>query len=509
MPEAPPHTRRHRHPSPLRFRWTDALVLALAALLLSLHLGEGSLASSDDAIYAQMAREMSEAGVWAETPWMGTIVFEKPPLLPWLLRLSGEGLGWTPFAMRLPGVLAGLLALLFAMRLSRHALEEVSPWAPALAVALTVSTVAFTMTVRRPLTDPLLAAGVLGALWYGSRVACTGRLLPAVGLGLAVGLGALAKSVAIGPAAAAVFVGLAWRSRWKGLALGALVAVLVALPWHALMTFRYGGTFWESYLGYHVLARAGSSLVPGDGPLTYATLAWQEDGMTSVLLLVGLAFGTWLWHRRKDSCDALTLGLTVWTAWLTLALLHVAGTRLFHYLLPVVPLAAVATASTLAARKGFAVVCALIALVGFLQGPLDPHLRDPDYGKNDRLLAAGPLRDLPEDAELVVWEDYDPGLVFATGRPARIWTAHEGFYAIQSSIDMMRRSGAVVFASPEARARLARTPAPVVLVAPGERSAGLLAFAEEARKVRAVEVGSFAETGHRIVRLAALGSPRP
>lgn len=502
------HTRRQPHATPTRFRWTDLAVLAIAGIVLAWNLGEGSLASSDDAIYAQMAREMAESGRWAETPWLGTVVFEKPPLLLWLLRLSGETFGWTTLAMRLPGYLAGLLALVYAMRLARHALEDVSPWAPAFSVALAVSTVTFTMTVRRPLTDPLLMASVLATLWYGSRVACTGRYRPAVLLGIAGGLGVLAKSVALGPAALAVLVGLAWRQRWKQLALAAAVALLVAAPWHVLMSLRHGATFWEVYLGYHVAARAEASLVGGEGPLYYLETAWAEDGIVAVLLAVGLVFGTWLWYRRKDSCDALTLGLVAWTAWITLAVLHVASTRLFHYLLPVVPLAAVVTAATLVARKDFAVVTGVVAAAGFAIGPVDPHLLDPDYGRHDRLLAEGPLHDLPADVRLVVWEDYDPGLVFSTGRPAQIWTAHEGFHSLQQSIDMMRRTGAVVWASPEAKARLARSPEPVVLVAPGERSAGLLAFAGEARAHRSVAVETFEPTGHRIVRLGPLpGGP--
>ena len=66
-----------------------------AAVVLSINLGQGSILSSDDALYAQMAREMSQGGGWLTAYWLGEAVFEKPPILLWMLRCIGPLFGWS------------------------------------------------------------------------------------------------------------------------------------------------------------------------------------------------------------------------------------------------------------------------------------------------------------------------------------------------------------------------------------------------------------------------------
>ena len=46
-----------------------ALWLLCASLILFPSLGMGSIFSSDDALYAQMAREMVSSGAWLEPTW--------------------------------------------------------------------------------------------------------------------------------------------------------------------------------------------------------------------------------------------------------------------------------------------------------------------------------------------------------------------------------------------------------------------------------------------------------
>ena len=65
----------------MKDRAQTALLLSCAALVLFPTLGMGSIFSSDDALYAQMAREMVESGSWLEPTWLGAPIFDKPPLL--------------------------------------------------------------------------------------------------------------------------------------------------------------------------------------------------------------------------------------------------------------------------------------------------------------------------------------------------------------------------------------------------------------------------------------------
>lgn len=487
----------------------EAAAVVAAAAVLAWNLGGGSLASSDDAVYARAAREMARAGHWLLPTWLGEPLFDKPPLLFWLLRLSGGLLGWGEAAMRLPGVFGAVVALGYLVGVVREAVGRAptARWAGPLAVGLTVASTAFTMNVRRPLTDPLLCAAVLAGLFHAARLLRRPARGDAVALGIAGGLGVLAKWVAVAPFALVALVALGRRRRWRALALGAGVALAVAAPWHVAVTIRHGEAFWTSYLGYHVLARAAEPLVGETSPLYYVRAAWSRDGALALVLGGGLIGGTAVSLRARDG-GRRALALVVGAAWLQLLVLHVAGTRLYHYLVPAVPLAAAAAAAAIARlpSRGRALAAggvAAIAVASFATGPLHPHLTRPDYAPGAEHLGRGPLADLPPEATLVVWEDYDPALIWYADHPARIWTQHERFWSLQQSVAMMRRAEAVVRAEEEAMEELIRRRGPVIVVAPLARDEGLEPWIRRARQRRRVDDRRYPEHGRRVVRLGA------
>lgn len=489
-------------------RWT-LFALAIATVLLFIRLGSGSLASTDDAVYAQMAREMAARGDWLEMHWMGALVFEKPPLLFWCLRLSGALFGFDTFAMRLPSVLAGVITLFYTALMARACLPEgARRLGPSLAIVLTLATVTFTMTTRRPLTDPLLTAAIMATLWHGCRAANPATVnvdtkSHAALCGLAAGLGVLAKSVAMGPAVLMVAATFAWRRRPKALGVAALVGLAVVAPWFVVMSLRHGADFWQTALGYHVAARAQHALVGDGDPAYYAVTAWEQEGFFAVALALGSL--TALLRLPALSPDRrMALLMTLGTAALTVIALQFTATKLFHYMMPLAPLAAVATIAALAelsARPPMAAAVLALAAVAFVAGPLKPHIIHPDYAPESRALgeALGPV--MPPDSRLIIWEDYDPALIWYADRPAMIWTEQPTIYAMYRSIDMMRRADAVVLADAHAKQALIDSPEPIVAVAPLERAEGLDALAQQALVSRRVELAEAA--GHRIVRLGA------
>jgi len=276
------------------------------------------------------------------------------------------------------------------------------------------------------------------------------------------------------------------------LGLASLVALVVAGPWFVAMTVQHGGLFWEVFLGYHVMDRAEHALV-GMAPLTmYVETMWALDGVLGLLLLLGLV-GMVVWRRSVVSA------LVVGTAVVTLLAIHVSSTRLYHYVMPVVPLAAVAVAVLASRRREALIAVAVAGVLGVLTGPLDPTLLRPDFAPSSKALGVA-LRSSPAETRIVSWEDYDPALTWYLGRPVRIWTQSERMAAIQRSIDMMRRAEAVVLATPERLAVLAASEAPVIVVAPRERSAGLRAWATGLSPGR-VEVDEETVPSHVILRL--------
>ena len=466
---------------------------AAFALVLFIAIGEGSIASSDDALYAQMAREMAQSGRWLTATWLGVEVFEKPPLLLWMLRMFGPWFSWSEFALRLPGVLGALVCLYYVVQLT-HA-ETSSALAAIIAGGVTLATVTFTLNARRPMTDPLLCAAIMAFIWYTAQAITAPRRATAISLGLAGGLGLLAKWVAMGPVALVCGVALVRSRRWSALLTAGLTALLVAGPWFVAMTATHGGAFWEVFLGYHVVDRAGGALVGADPMSLYADTLWQLEGAFGVLLIFGLVAAVVV--RR-----GLMTGLVVGTACVTLAVIHVSSTRLYHYVMPVIPLAAVALSISVARRRELLIGLGLVAAVAFVVGPLDPTLLRPDFAPTSKLLGLS-LRSVPDDTRVISWEDYDPALTWYADRPVRIWTQSESMAAVQNSVDMMRRAEAVTFATPERMDDLAHSPDAIFLIAPKSRAGGLMSWVQRLTH-RRVGVDAESMKTHVIVRLGSL-----
>ena len=489
-----------------------ALWLLCASLILFPSLGMGSIFSSDAALYAQMAREMVSSGSWLEPTWLGAPIFDKPPLLFWMLGLFGWLLGFGELALRLPGALGALVCVYYVLALTRMTAENAesrtSPVRGWVALALTLASVTFVMNVRRPMADPLLVAALLAHITYGLR-AVEEDPSAAIKAGIALGFGLLAKWVAVGPVALVVGLGWILRRRFSALGISSVVALVIAGPWHLWMTLRHGADFWNTYLGYHVIGRASSALVGEDDPLYYVRVLVEQDGLIAAILALGVLMACLRLLVRPRPLDSGPLAL----AWIvasiicTLITLHLASTRLFHYLLPVMPLAAIATAASVDRLPQPAVaykVLGSLAALGFLVGPLYPHLLDPDYGARSTRLVERHLNTMPEEARLILWEAYDPATIWYAEKSAAFYSADERFYSAQMSVDMMRRSGAVVWADERARDALIEDEDPIYFVAPLERSDLLVRWSEHASVQRRVRFVRDPEIG----RMVAIWGPQ-
>ena len=105
-----------RDASTIPISYDVAAVVAIAAAIFFFHLGSFGLWEPDEARYAEIAREMQQAGN-AIVPHLNYVAYvEKPPLLMWLMTLSFQLFGISEFAARLPiamSAIAGVVATYF------------------------------------------------------------------------------------------------------------------------------------------------------------------------------------------------------------------------------------------------------------------------------------------------------------------------------------------------------------------------------------------------------------
>ncbi|HOU53838.1 MAG TPA: glycosyltransferase family 39 protein [Myxococcota bacterium] len=433
-----------------RSRWLRGLPWLLVSVALCWNLSNGSLLSSDDAIYAQAAREALEAGRWLDVTWQRRPLFEKGPVLFWALEGAMALLGPSDLAARVPGVLAGLLLLMAVHRIgTRLGAREREAWVGA---GLVLATNLFYLNARRPMTD---VPGAMLALW-GLAWFLEGSRRGVVGAGILLGLSLLTKVIAPFPVVVALLLLQADR-RFRGpgrLAATLGIMLAVALPWHLAMMARHGDAFLSTYVGYHLLHRAAEAVV-GPGPEVYA--GWVVDREGPAGLLAGLVLAAMaVLAFRGQGLARLALALTAGGA---LPLL-VARTALPHYLVALLPgigLAATAVAMELrgsgsgkvgapGGTPGRWIPWAAVATLGlsvFLWTNAR-DLQDPDYAPDSRDLCEAPP---PGDRRLVATVDlHDPALVWYCQRPIRFLALDPRFHQATRGIPMLQ--GVVVPATP-------------------------------------------------------------
>jgi len=395
-----------------------------------------------------MARGIWRSGAFLDLRWHDAALFEKPPLIFWVVSGMGGLLGFNDLAVRLPGALAGLMTVLVAGALCRALGGRKLSFR--LAAVFLLCSYTFIFHSRRVLADPLFVLAMYGfvVLWVRASVAAPSPdrrwgSMESVCAGLCLGICVMTKWVFVVLPLLAVF---AWHlverrkvSR-RVFAWVSGVSLAVALPWHVHQSLLHGENFWQVYAGYHVLERATRSLVsPTSWAFYFELLAATDPGFIGVALL-GLVGSFFAWKSGEKG------GASAWAmAAFCFLPLQLSSTKMPHYILAVVPAVAVGAAlgwGWLLARFRSPVASAGLAMIliaAWLGGPLS-HILDPDYSPTIKTACAKPASG---EHPVILMNTYSPAATWYCDQPVTMHTDDARFFEVQQSIDMMARSGAV------------------------------------------------------------------
>ncbi|HEX8502508.1 MAG TPA: glycosyltransferase family 39 protein [Pyrinomonadaceae bacterium] len=364
------------------------MLLLVAALALLWGLGRGSLAAWDEAIYAQVSKEVARGGDWLTLHWEYRPWFEKPPLFMWVTALFYRLFGVGEFWARAPSALSGVALVWVTYLVGKRAYGG---RVGVLAGAVLLTCYHFLSFSRFGTTDVMLTLFASLALyaylrlsdgggrwWYPAWSSCALALM-------VKGAGAL-----VAPAAIALALALDGRTgdalRSKHFRRGALLALLIVAPWHALMYAWHGRAFVDEYFGYHVFARATRTL---EGhPSGYLYFAGKLlDGFFPWCLLVPSAAVSEVrrWRRGESRAKVLLLfGALVFGVYTLIP------TRRPWYIVPLYPALAVLVArfavglygkyqTRPAHGRALAAACAVLFVVGALYSFVSLRLsREPE-----------------------------------------------------------------------------------------------------------------------------------
>jgi 4-amino-4-deoxy-L-arabinose transferase-like glycosyltransferase len=344
--------------------WPEAVLLLIAAILLFAGLGSHSIHNADEARYYIVVDEMMERGVLNDFTLRGEPYFNKAPLRIGMTHLLARVFGLSPWTLRIPSALMGLICVGLVLALGRrfHG-PTAARWAALVFLGSTqwlyihgARSGEMESTLLAFWLAALLAATMArrrsGALWWCAVL---------------TGLAGLVKHLAyIAPVGATVLLWFVISGDlrvigWRRLLQAGSLAVAITIPWHAIQILRHGMDFVDGYLGREVVERVASDYGGGYGWSFYLSVI--KDGMFPWSLVLPVAVVE-SWRRRVDTDSAMRF-LLVWIAFMIGGLMITQG-DLSWYVMPALPALSLLVGWCLAecdARRGHAVVFLAIGLV--------------------------------------------------------------------------------------------------------------------------------------------------
>jgi Dolichyl-phosphate-mannose-protein mannosyltransferase len=258
-------------------RWLLVLAVVLAAIIfvfpLTVHF---PLLDPDEGLHASIAQEMVERGDWLAPHFLGEPFFDKPIFYFWCQALSLRLFGMNEAAVRLPGLMFGLLGSITTGLVGWRMFGRTTGWAAGIFYGTMILPVAMAQAASHDVAlIPCINLAIL-FLWESERTrSISGAAGSVVVIGFLLGLTVLIKGL-IGLALVGMAFGtyLLVARRWSmGVCLRGLsalaVAAIVALPWFIAVEIEHPGFLRYFFIQRHILGFATPTQLHGEAPWWY------------------------------------------------------------------------------------------------------------------------------------------------------------------------------------------------------------------------------------------------
>jgi len=229
-------------------------LLLLSSLTFLFGLGTQAITDSDEAFYAEAAREMVEGRDWITPHFNYEERWQKPILYYWFTAAAFAGSAPSEFMARFGSALSGIGVVLLTWAAGRRlTANERGAW---IAGAIAATCFGCFMMARAALPDLPLACFITATIWCAMRAVDLAERSPAAWAalsGLAAGLGFLTKGPVALVVPAIVLIPIWWRERGhlvirpSHAALALLLFAIAGLPWYAAMLARHGMAYLQSF----------------------------------------------------------------------------------------------------------------------------------------------------------------------------------------------------------------------------------------------------------------------
>jgi 4-amino-4-deoxy-L-arabinose transferase-like glycosyltransferase len=251
-------------------------LLLLSLVTFVLGLGRQAITDSDEAFYAEAAREMVEGNDWLTPHFNYEDRWQKPVLYYWFTAAAFAGTDVTEFMARFGSALSGVGLVLLTWSAARRLLDDsLGAW---LAGAIVATCGGYFAMARAALPDLPLAFFMTATTWAALRATDPAEKLRtswAAIAGLAAGLGFLTKGPLALVVPAIVLIPIWWRERTRVVVRPSSAVVAFALfaisglPWYLAMWAVHGTAYLQSFFVADNLERFATTRYNGVRAIWY------------------------------------------------------------------------------------------------------------------------------------------------------------------------------------------------------------------------------------------------
>jgi 4-amino-4-deoxy-L-arabinose transferase-like glycosyltransferase len=262
------------------------LIIGIASILILFRLGGNSLQDWDEAIYAQVSREMVSSGDWLTPHYNFQPWFEKPPLMMWVTAALFSIFKVNEFWSRAASAFSGILLVLATYLIGKKAFNI---RVGILAAITLLSTYDFLYQSRNGTTDMMLSLfiylSVLTYLyarkdkryWYGIGTFFSFAFMTKFWAAGVIPLILLITLILDAKLKETIHSKYFWGS--------VLLSLAIIIPWHLSMLLLHFKAFIDRYLIFDLLNRSTRRLEGNGGnPIYYFN--WLMDIFSPWIILV-------------------------------------------------------------------------------------------------------------------------------------------------------------------------------------------------------------------------------
>ncbi|MBK2243488.1 ArnT family glycosyltransferase [Francisella tularensis] len=316
------------------------ILLIIYIVYFFVFLGWRHLSIPDEGRYPEIAREMLSSGNWVTPTINGVPFLDKPPLYYWLEATSMHFFGITPWAIRLPQALFGILGCISIYVFGRYLYSR---FAGVLASFILAANVLYFFEAHYANMDLIVATLLLIAFFLCltslKQTKTKNKRLLMYAAYFVSALAFLTKGLmAIVFPCMTIFVWMLITNNWYRLKelyvpTGAVLFVVIVTPWLVLAQqqnpdFLYFFFYFQQF--YRFVGHGFNNAI---GPWFYFVIILAVFLPFSILLLNRLFKGAKIiWQNRKQ--DSTTLLIALWCL-LILIFFSIPSSKIVSYILPI------------------------------------------------------------------------------------------------------------------------------------------------------------------------------